>query len=293
MTDAPAPPDRPSLPADGPPAAGPLADGPPADGPPAAGPPAVAPPAVRPLALRPLAVGPLALVGGGEWTEGCTFDAELWEAAGSGEVLILPTAAAYEHPQRAVDTARGWFGRFGAEVRGLMVLGRNDAEDDGNAAAVRAARFIYLGGGSPLHLRSVLKDSKVWGALVAAWHDGATVAASSAGAMVLGDPMIDPRGGALTLGLGLIPGLAVLPHSDLLSPEKEQRSVRLATGDLRIATIDERTALVRSAGGVWRLAGDGNVAVYVDGSRRGLEALATLEPRRGRADPEKPFSRLR
>jgi cyanophycinase len=214
-----------------------------------------------PPSVAPVTVGPLALIGGGEWTEGCTFDAELWEDAGSGP---------------AVDTARGWFGRFGAEVRGLMVLGRRDAEDADNAAAVRAARFVYIGGGSPLHLRSVLKDSQVWAALVAAWHDGATIAGSSAGAMVLGDPMIDPRGGALTLGLGLLPGLAVLPHSDLLSPEKEHRSVRLATGDLRIATIDERTALVRAPEGEWRVAGAGSAVVYVDGSRHGLESLRAL-----------------
>ena len=220
--------------------------------------------------------GPLALVGGAEWTEGCTFDAELWAAAGAEEVLVLPTAAAYEHPQRAVDTARAWFARIGVEVRGLMVLGRDDAEDDGNAAAVAAARFVYLGGGSPLHLRSVLKDSKVWAALGGAWRDGATVAASSAGAMVLGDPMIDPRGGALTLGLGLVAGLAVLPHSDLLSPEKAQRSIRLATGDLRVVTVDERTAVIRAPDGAWRVAGAGSAAVYVDGSRRPLEALRPL-----------------
>ncbi len=227
---------------------------------------------------HPSTVGPLALVGGGEWTAGCTFDAELWEAAGGPEVLVLPTAAAYEHPQRAVETARGWFGPIGAAVRGLMVLGRPDAEAPDNAAAVRAARFVYLGGGSPLHLRSVLKDSAVWAALLAAWRDGATVAGSSAGAMVLGDPMIDPRGGALTLGLGLLAGLAVLPHSDLLSPEKEHRSVRLATGDLRVVTIDERTALVRAPDGAWRVSGAGQATVYVDGSRRGLETLDTVRP---------------
>ena len=97
------------------------------------------------------------------------------------------------------------------------------------------ARFIYLGGGSPLHLRSVLKDSPAWRALVEAWQDGAVVAGSSAGAMVLGDPMVDPRG-ALTLGLGLVGHLAVLPHYDTWSEEKAHRTVQLATGHLRIAT---------------------------------------------------------
>jgi cyanophycinase len=222
------------------------------------------------------APGLVALVGGAEWREGCTFDAELWERSGAAEVLVLPTAAAYEHPQRAVDTARAWFERIGAPVHGLMVLGRSDAEDPANAGAVRSARMIYLGGGSPLHLRSVLKESAVWDALVAAWRSGAAVAGSSAGAMVLGDPMVDPRGGALTLGLGLLPGIAVLPHSDLWSQDKARRTVQLATGDLRIAAVDERTALIREPGGAWRAAGAGGVAVYVEGQDRGLEALTGL-----------------
>jgi len=217
--------------------------------------------------------GHLALVGGAEWTAGCTFDAELWAASGNSEVLILPTAAAYEHPQRAVDTACRWFASLGAAARGLMVLSRGDAEDVELARQVRDARFVYLGGGSPLHLRSVLKDSPVWSALVEAWADGAVVAGSSAGAMVLCDPMVDPRGGALTLGLGLVGQLAVLPHYDTWSEEKAHRTVQLATGHLRIAAVDERTALIRAPDGSWRGAGAGAVTVYVDGQPAGLEAL--------------------
>ncbi len=217
--------------------------------------------------------GPLALVGGAEWTDGCSFDAQLLDASGQREVLVLPTAAAYEHPERAVATATAWFGALGARVRGLMVLARPDAEDPAQAAVVRDARYIYLGGGSPLHLRSVLKDSAVWTALVAAWQDGAVLAGSSAGAMVLGDSMVDPRGGALTLGLGIVPRLAILPHADSWSPEKSHRTVELATGHLRIAAVDERTALLRVAGGGWRVAGAGGVTVYVDGRPAPLETL--------------------
>lgn len=217
--------------------------------------------------------GPVALVGGAEWQEGCDFDAELWERSGADEVVVLPTAAAYEHPERAVATAEAWFARFGAPVRGLMVLSRADAEDPGHVGVLRGSRFVYLGGGSPLHLRSVLKGSPAWDALVAAWRDGAVLAGSSAGAMVLGDPMVDPRGGALTLGLGLLPGLAVMPHSDLWSADKARRTVQLATGELRIVAIDERTALVREPDGRWRATGVGRVSVYVEGEERDLKAL--------------------
>lgn len=223
------------------------------------------------------ATGALALIGGAEWTQGCDFDAELLDLATRREVLVLPTAAAYEHPQRAVATASEWFASLGASAHGLMVLGRADADDPTNAAAVRDAPFIYMSGGSPLHLRSVLKDSAVWVALGDAWRAGAVVAGSSAGAMVIGDSMVDPRGGAVTLGLGLISGVAVMPHADTWSPEKAHRTVELATGHLRIAAVDERTALIWRPGRGWSVSGAGGVTVYVDGRPAPLEALPAVD----------------
>jgi cyanophycinase len=217
--------------------------------------------------------GVLALVGGAEWQEGCSFDAGLLEASGGREVLVLPTAAAYEHPDRAVATAERWFEGLGATVRGLPVLRRPDAEDQANVNALKEARFIYIGGGSPLHLRSVLKNSALWQALVAAWNDGAVLAGSSAGAMVLTDPMVDPRGGAFTLGLGLVAQLAVIPHADSWSHEKSHRTVTLAPPDLPVVAIDERTALVLRPGSGWEASGVGQVQVWLNGAEAGLDAL--------------------
>ncbi len=217
--------------------------------------------------------GALALVGGGEWREGCTFDAQLLEASGGREVLVLPTAAAYEHPERAVESAARWFEPLGATVRGLPVLRRPDAEDHAHVTAVKEARFIYIGGGSPLHLRSVLKSSALWQALVAAWNEGAVLAGSSAGAMVITDPMVDPRGGAFTLGLGLVSQLAVIPHADSWSHEKSHRTITLAPSDLPVAAIDERTALVLDHDGGWSASGAGRVTVWMNGAEAGLDAL--------------------
>lgn len=226
-----------------------------------------------------LQAGALALVGGAEWSQGCeVFDAALLEASGAKEVLMLPTAAAYTRPERAVDAASCYFSSFGVAVRACMVLRRADAEDLSLAGQVRAARFIYLAGGSVLHLRSVLKASAVWDALVGAWANGAVLAGSSAGAMVLGDTMVDPRGGALTLGLGLLAPLAVLPHASDWSEDKTQRTVKLASGQLRIAAVDERTALVRSSEGGWRALGAGAVTVWVGGRPGGLDDLRGVVP---------------
>lgn len=216
--------------------------------------------------------GLVVLVGGAEWRDGADFDAELLQGAG-GQVLVLPTASAYERPDRAVASAQRWFAGLGGRATGLMVLTRRDAQDETNAEVVRDAHFIYLGGGSPLHLRSVLKDSLVWEALCHAWQEGATVAGSSAGAMALTDPMVDPRGGALTLGLGLIEQLAVIPHYGQWSAEKTERALALAPPGLAVAGIEERTALIRDPGGAWRVAGAGQVRVFLAGRPAGLDAL--------------------
>ncbi len=226
--------------------------------------------------------GVLALVGGGEWTVGCEFDAGLLASSGSVRVVVLPTAAAFEHPERRVLAAAEWFAGLGAEVEGLMVTSRADAEDDGAAAVVGAAGFVYLCGGSPLHLRSVLKGSKVFSALRAAWQSGAVVAGAGAGAQVLSDPMVDPRGGALTVGLGLVEGIAVVPLAgdprDDAHGEKLHRSVLLAPAGVPVVGVPERTALLRDPAGGWRSAGQGEPAVYVDG-RPAAGGLAALDGR--------------
>ena len=219
--------------------------------------------------------GTLAFVGGGEWREGCSFDADLLSASGGEEVLVLPTAAAYEHPGRAVERATTWFEGLGAKVRGLDVLRRAEAAAEEAVAAVRGSRFIYLSDGSPLHLRSVLKESPLWEALVAAWQDGAVVAGSGAGAMVLADPMVDPRGGAFTVGLGLIEWLAIVPHHEVWSPEQAKRTIDLAETGLPIVGIDTCTALLRAPDGTWTVSGTGGVTVVVDGEQRDLGALPT------------------
>lgn len=223
--------------------------------------------------------GPLALVGGGEWRPGCAFDAELLKASGSDRVVVLPTAAAYERPERLVAKAGEWFGSLGGQVEGLMVLARPDAEDPGLAEVLRRSRFVYLAGSSPLHLRSVLKNSLMWEALLEAWQKGAVVVGSSGAAMALTDPMVDARGGGLTIGLGLVSGVAVIPHfGDVHEDEhgeKLHRAVHLAPAGTPVAGIPERTALIRDPDGKWRSAGVGEVVVFLDGGRAeaGLGAL--------------------
>jgi cyanophycinase len=209
------------------------------------------------------AAGTLALVGGGEWADGCDdLDGALLDASGGTEVVVVPTAAAFEQPASVVERAVGWFEKLGATVRPVMVLNRRDADNDANVKAVKGASFIYLSDGSPLHLRSALKGSQLWDVIVAAYRSGGVLAASGAGATVVCDPMVDPRGGAYTVGLGLVGGLAVFPYHGTAADHLRDRSLDLLPKDAVLAGLDEHTALVRDPGGDWRALGPGRVTLY-------------------------------
>ena len=153
--------------------------------------------------------GTVAFVGGGGFEATAPLDRQLIDVVGASEVLVLPTADAFERPERAVARAVAWFERLGVAAHGLDLLRRPDAFEAENVAAIRASRLTYLVGDSPMHLRSVLKGTPAWEELVAAIGDGRAVVGAGPAAMALCDPMTDPRGGAFTLGLGLVRPLAL------------------------------------------------------------------------------------
>lgn len=207
--------------------------------------------------------GTLALVGGGEFTEAATsLNRWLVGRAGSGRVVVVTTAAAFSGPERVAAAARAAFEPLGAEVVILDALHRAEAEDADRVAPVHGAALIHLVDGSPLHLRSVLKDSALFDAVREAYRSGAVIAASGAGATLLGDPMVDPRGGAYTVGLGLVRGLAVLPHHAVAPPHLVDRSLELLPQRATLAGVDDATALVRLPEGRWQVIGAGEVTTY-------------------------------
>ena len=217
--------------------------------------------------------GVLALVGGGEWSEGCSFDAELLDEAGERVVSVVPTAAAYESPDRVLGQARDYFAALGAEVVAVNPLDRAGALDEGLARAVAGSRFIYLASGSAMHLLSVLKRTPLWEAVQAAYHRGAVVAAAGASASVLCDAMVDPRGGGFGVGLGLVTQLTLIPRYDRWSAEKSKRTIELAPAGLALAGIPDRTALIRGRDGAWRVRGVGEVQLFKDRRPAGLDVL--------------------
>lgn len=201
--------------------------------------------------------GTIALLGGGPFVANDDLDRRLIAASGAVEVVVLPTADAFEQPRRMIETAVAWGERHGVTVDGRLVLRRGDALEGAHTDAVAGARMVYLAGDSPLHLRSVLKNTAMYAALEQVIANGGAVVATGASAACLCDPMTDPRGGAFTLGLGLVEGLALLTESETWSPERLHRTLALANG-FAVGVLATGSALLRSASG-WEIVGNAEV----------------------------------
>lgn len=158
----------------------------------------------------------ICLQGGNEFGPGCrAMDTALLRRA-AGPVVVTALAGAPGHEYRTA-------GQNG--VRHFRALGAADAtvapdvreDPEGALAALRTARLLVLPGGSPSRLLDVLTTTKVGALVQELLDDGVVVMASSAGAMVacawtvLPDRR-GPRGPAVVRGLGLVPGLVVVPH---------------------------------------------------------------------------------
>lgn len=202
--------------------------------------------------------GIIALQGGGPFADNDDLDRALLGEVGitdrsGGKVVMLPTADAFERPERLANAATIWGERLGVDVESLMVLTRGGASDPAAVAAVGAARAVYLAGDQPLHLRSVMKDTPLWAAVCEVVNRGGLVVGVGPCASALCDPMVDPRGGAFTIGLGLVGDLAFLSESDQLSAERMHRTLELA--DTTVVCAPVGSALVRRPDG-WTSVGD-------------------------------------
>ena len=161
-------------------------------------------------------VGVFALVGGEEFRWGCEeMDREIMRASGKdpARVLIIPTAAV-TGPAKAANDGVTHFGALGGNADRLMVLERSHADDTSFSQAAQHADVHYFTGGSPDHLLETLRESALLRAILSAAENGAVLAGSSAGAMVMGSLMRRPGGGEWAEALGVVPGIAVLPHHE-------------------------------------------------------------------------------
>ncbi len=212
------------------------------------------------------------------------IDRDILQAIGSRpRVVILPTAAAGEDPEDWAYRGVEHFARLGAQSVGLMVLDRIGAEDPTHVAEVARADLIYFSGGKPARLMGAVEASPLFEAILRARANGAWIVGASAGAMVLGDWTLvhtaeDPDGTPTiwTIGLGMLQGMAVVPHYDIwlegasLAAEVAPQCTVFGVDEETALLLDETEAHVRGRGGVvvW---GTETAKRYGDGSRLSIE----------------------
>ena len=181
-------------------------------------------------------------------------------------IRIIPTAAAPDNNQvRAGNNGVRWFRSLGArDVESLPLIDKSSANDSQIAEALRKAKLIYMLGGFTHYLGQTLLGSKAWEAALEAYQNGAVIAGSSAGAMVMCEHYYDPGRGKVERGLNLVPNACVLPHHNTFGKNWVGKLKALLPGVVLLG-IDEYTGMVLE-NGEWKVLGGGTVTVYRDDS---------------------------
>lgn len=216
--------------------------------------------------------GPLALAGSGEFLPVMEPVDRVLLQGRPPKVAIVPTAAALEGRARVsywLDLGRRHYEAMGVEAVPVPVGSAADADDPAWCERIAGVGLVYLSGGDPHHLAATLRGSSLWRAIDSAWRQGTALAGCSAGAMALGAgaPALLGRGhgvaGGVPNGLGLLPGLVVIPHFDRIgrwSPDAVERFRDWSPPGTVLLGIDEQTAMV-GGGGRWQVWGNGSVWV--------------------------------
>ena len=196
-------------------------------------------------------------------------------------IRIIPTAAAPDNNhQRAGNNGIRWFQSLGArDVISVPLIDEASANDEKIVQSLRAAKLIYMLGGFTHYLGQTLKDSLAWQAVLGAYFNGAVIAGSSAGAMVMCQFYYDPGSGKVMEGLNLVSNSLVLPHHDTFGKNWAPR----LTKEIPIVTligIDEETGMINDGeNNTWTVHGRGGVTLYRDGQVETYSAGGTFSLR--------------
>ncbi len=221
-------------------------------------------------------MGNLLLEGGAEFGGQMSEpDLRAIERAGGldASIVILPTAAAPDNNhKRAGGNGVRWFQGLGAtNVKTVDVIDRSSADDESLAASIRTSKLVYLLGGFPRHLGETLANSLAWEAALTAWQNGAVIAGSSAGAMVLCEHYYDPYERKLLRGLNLVANACVLPHHNKAGKNWVENLTKSLPNAILIG-IDEATGMLSDSDGKWTAYGAGRVTLYRGGDRLSVHA---------------------
>jgi cyanophycinase len=219
-----------------------------------------------------------AFLGSGEF-EPWHDDVDRWlleRAGGDGSVVILPTASAPEGD----DVFDAWgvkglahYERVGVPAEVLPLKVRDDASRAELVDRVRSASVVFVSGGNPWYVATVLGGTPLWAAVCARLNDGLAYAGCSAGVACLTEMTYDSAtqdmGSIWQRGLGFVGGGVLFgPHWDIVDGwvpgAREFITASTPPGGVLVG-LDEDTAMVGD-GAEWTVHGRQRIHVYRDGS---------------------------
>lgn len=186
------------------------------------------------------------------------------------KISIIPTAAAPDNNHlHAGRNGINWFKGLGAtQVESLPLIDKTSANDPSIVNAISKSRLIYMLGGFTGYLGETLKNSASWHAMLQAYSNGAVIAGSSAGAMVMCQYYFDPGKRRVVEGLGLLQNTCVLPHHNTFGKGWAQRLASLLP-EVVLLGIDERTGMLDDGENGrkidWHIYGQGAITLYRGG----------------------------
>jgi len=177
-------------------------------------------------------------------------------------IRIIPTAAAPDNNHvRAGNNGIRWFRSLGAtDVTSLPLIDRESANDSQIIDSLHNSKLIYMLGGFTHYLGQTFLGSQAWEAALEAYRNGAVIAGSSAGAMVMCEHYYDPGRGKVERGLNLVSNACVLPHHNTFGKNWAGKLKELLPG-VTLLGIDEHTGMLTDDG-EWIMEGSGMITVY-------------------------------
>ncbi len=190
------------------------------------------------------------LSGGAEFTPEHEAVDRAWiqlMAARAPHVVLLP-AAVSDHLVSVMRTAKRYFNRFGVQLEAARAHGTGESSADSATLrplndALEGAHALYLTDGNPIAALTALRAGKTAALVYRACASGVTVIACGASAMALCEMIWNGEG--WEPGLGLIRGLAVLPHHERIAARFSADRLRQGLPDsLTIVGIEDATGVL-------------------------------------------------
>lgn len=225
-----------------------------------------------PIAPQPIKAAIMAIGGAEDKIHGRQILHTFFSRAGGREARILIVPSASREPEIIGKIYRDIFEDMGAKtVDVLSISSREHGEDPQLQAYLESFTGVFLSGGDQLRLCALIADTPLMNKLRFLVHQGAiTLAGTSAGAAVLGHPMI--AGGSsgespnrslvdLTTGLGLLPEVIVDQHFYHRNRLARLISAIAAHPDKLGIGIDEDTCALFEQDGLVQVVGQGTVTI--------------------------------